>query len=170
MTPEERTFQRWAEYYGVECSVEAASALTAALVTRWIPVSERLPEPKINVLCWHQDYRAPHDPARADAWVGSWEECDGVWCFLDGFGTEIRTVTHWQPLPPAPTEAESQDRQKKSRWTLLTRTSPSGKSLFQCKVCKRVSATPDKNCTRINQHVPDCQEYWNAHHKEYPDD
>lgn len=89
----------------IAAEIRAAEIRAVAETTRWIPVSERLPEPRINVLCWHQDYRAPHDPARADAWVGSWEECDGVWCFLDGFGIEIRTVTHWQPLPPAPTEA-----------------------------------------------------------------
>jgi len=33
-----------------------------------------------------------------------------------------------------------------ARWSLLSETSPSGRSLFQCKNCKRVSATPDKDC------------------------
>ena len=32
------------------------------------------------------------------------------------------------------------------RWTLLPNTSPSGKMLFQCKYCGRITTTPDKTC------------------------
>lgn len=34
----------------------------------------------------------------------------------------------------------------KSRWIMISETSPSGKQLFFCQVCGRVSQTPDKNC------------------------
>jgi hypothetical protein len=37
----------------------------------------------------------------------------------------------------------------KSRWILLTETSNSGKQLFQCKVCGRISPIPDKDCKTI---------------------
>lgn len=33
-----------------------------------------------------------------------------------------------------------------SRWKILDRTSPSGKPLFECQNCGRVSPTPDKRC------------------------
>lgn len=33
-----------------------------------------------------------------------------------------------------------------TRWTLMDTTTPSGKRLFQCRTCKRESATPDKQC------------------------
>jgi hypothetical protein len=33
-----------------------------------------------------------------------------------------------------------------SRWVITGYTSPSGKILFRCGVCGRVSTTPDKNC------------------------
>lgn len=39
---------------------------------------------------------------------------------------------------------------RKARWTILDETSPSGKTLFVCKVCGRVSVTPDKNCRTIS--------------------
>lgn len=36
---------------------------------------------------------------------------------------------------------------RKSRWELMTETTPSGKSLFKCSSCGRVSVGPDKTCT-----------------------
>lgn len=35
-----------------------------------------------------------------------------------------------------------------SRWRLLDRTTPSGKLLYECTVCGRVTPTPDKTCLR----------------------
>lgn len=32
------------------------------------------------------------------------------------------------------------------RWVMLVATSPSGKTLFSCRCCGRVSPTPDKGC------------------------
>ena len=37
-------------------------------------------------------------------------------------------------------------KDSKARWTILNETSPSGKTLFCCKVCGRISVTPDKGC------------------------
>lgn len=37
----------------------------------------------------------------------------------------------------------------KSRWTMLNETSPSGKQLFCCRVCGRISITPDRGCKTI---------------------
>lgn len=33
-----------------------------------------------------------------------------------------------------------------SRWVRLTQTSPSGKAMFRCVRCRRMSAAPDDNC------------------------
>ena len=33
-----------------------------------------------------------------------------------------------------------------TRWTVLKEVSPSGKTLFKCNVCGRVSQTPEKSC------------------------
>ena len=68
--------------------------------TRWIPVSERLPED--------------------ETWVLIWEEGNGVgiakhilhmplWTTSDGYNIRDRNysrVTHWMPLPEAPKEDE----------------------------------------------------------------
>lgn len=37
-------------------------------------------------------------------------------------------------------------RPRRSRWTVLTKTSPSGKTMFCCSFCGRESVTPDKVC------------------------
>lgn len=37
---------------------------------------------------------------------------------------------------------------KKTRWTRLERTTPSGKQLFRCSDCGRESPTPDKRCPK----------------------
>ena len=59
-------------------------------IRRWIPVTERLPEPLVNVLALYGDGRMDID----------WVDHEG--CFLcenlyDG-------VTHWMPLPEPPEE------------------------------------------------------------------
>jgi hypothetical protein len=45
--------------------------------------------------------------------------------------------------------------ERTSRWDLLAKTSPSGKSLFRCNECGRESTTPDKTCP-ASMHV--CKE------------
>lgn len=37
-----------------------------------------------------------------------------------------------------------------SRWQVLKETSASGKTMFRCLICKRVSPTPDKNCPTMD--------------------
>ena len=36
-----------------------------------------------------------------------------------------------------------------SRWEYLEETSPSGKNLYRCVICGRISATPDKECKTL---------------------
>jgi hypothetical protein len=63
------------------------------LVPRWIPVSERLPEIRVSVLC------SSKEPPGEDAvWIGQREEYD--WFFPGA--NEMGTPTHWMPLPEPP--------------------------------------------------------------------
>lgn len=45
-----------------------------------------------------------------------------------------------------------------SRWIKLDETSPSGKTLFRCVICERVSPTPDKACRVIGDPHRRCDE------------
>lgn len=45
-----------------------------------------------------------------------------------------------------------------SRWIKLDETSPSGKTLFRCVVCERVSPTPDKRCKTFGNPDARCDE------------
>lgn len=64
---------------------------------KWIPVTERLPEPFVSVLAYvpseaplplvHESYIADHE-----RWV----------CILEGQFWQAGAVTHWMPMPEAP--------------------------------------------------------------------
>ena len=82
---------------------EVADHLIANGVTiqKWIPVSERLPEPFVSVLACipseaplpivHESYIADHDK-----WV----------CILTAERYKSGEVTHWMPLPPRPEDVK----------------------------------------------------------------
>ena len=57
---------------------------------RWIPVSERLPEERLKVLCYDNFYRRIGMGARWDNQSLVLDESDDC------------EVTHWMPLPPNP--------------------------------------------------------------------
>ena len=72
---------------------EAADAIEGLSKPRWIPVTERLPENGMRVLC----------ACRANIFcVLKWDGIDWVenptHVYMSGF------VTHWMPLPSAPTD------------------------------------------------------------------
>lgn len=54
------------------------------------------------------------------------------------------------------------EREKMSRWELIEATSPSGKMQFRCKVCDRISPTPDKLCNLFSGYRP-CREEWDLY-------
>lgn len=85
-------------------------AAVAAWEHRWIPVSERLPELRQNVLVsdgkgsgegWLDRYDW-HDPNREDVVYTSPQPRD-FWC-IPGCKVDEDHVTHWMPLPKGPEE------------------------------------------------------------------
>jgi hypothetical protein len=61
-------------------------------VVKWIPCSERLPEPETNVLIYSTlDKRI----MTAQIWLQGWNT-------LDDWGLRLQDVTHWMPLPAPP--------------------------------------------------------------------
>lgn len=64
---------------------------------RWIPVGERLPEPAHHVLVSESYW--------SDITIGIYFADRYEWQGENG--RELTAVTHWQPLPLSPTQAES---------------------------------------------------------------
>jgi hypothetical protein len=71
----------------------------------WIPVSERLPGGYVEVIAWtaygycfDATYQM-HDGGTDGRKAGRWYDNDDQ---------ELQAVTHWQPLPPAPTAKDEQ--------------------------------------------------------------
>lgn len=46
---------------------------------------------------------------------------------------------------------------RKRKWIEITRKSLSGKTLFVCLCCGRISPTPDKSCFSTGNNVPECE-------------
>jgi hypothetical protein len=67
----------------------------AALMPRWIPVSERLPEARDHVIVYAGFFQPFNEVSYIDA--------EGKWRFAYD-DTEVPIVTHWMPLPEPPKE------------------------------------------------------------------
>ena len=69
-------------------------------MSEWIPVSEQLPEDGSDVLAYLKDANNSRITA-ANYYKGTWQDCvmgGQLYLTKEGF------VTHWMPLPSAPTE------------------------------------------------------------------
>jgi hypothetical protein len=73
---------------------------------KWIPVSERLPEPDIDVLCYLQ-FGSSHRIAVAGLFpiemgAGLRSGIRSEWLEFSNPDSALVTVTHWKPLPQPP--------------------------------------------------------------------
>ncbi|HIE9431141.1 TPA: DUF551 domain-containing protein [Klebsiella pneumoniae] len=104
----------WMRQHIIDSTLAAAQHDTPALnsvqsvVTvpgKWIPVSERMPEVGVKVLCFPAEDEPIHAVFNGQLWLqdvswsGSEEPIDNVIPV---------TVTHWMPLPAAPQEVNSE--------------------------------------------------------------
>lgn len=76
------------------------------IITRWIPVSERMPEREYVLAA---DFSGKHySPCQPNTQVGIYADWfdDGnpTWDDGDGNDLHLKQVTHWMPLPAAPQE------------------------------------------------------------------
>ena len=101
------------KHYHPECKSEQfgkiadhliANGVTIAKDTnvpsKWIPVSERLPEEgkEVLTLCWHHESWQPHVCYLSINFKGRWiTSIAGQW---------MMNVSHWMPLPQPPKEGE----------------------------------------------------------------
>lgn len=94
-----KTYEATEEAYknGYEQGKKDALAKDNNVPSKWIPVTERLPEKDADVLCC----RGNHIGALRDVYTykgdGKWEDSYGFWNY-----TDIEGITHWMPLPEPP--------------------------------------------------------------------
>ncbi|KAB1813098.1 DUF551 domain-containing protein [Klebsiella pneumoniae] len=74
-----------------------------SVADRWIPVSERMPEVGVKVLCFPAEDEPIHAVFNGQLWLQdiSWSNSDEP---IDNVIT--CNVTHWMPLPAAPQEVK----------------------------------------------------------------
>lgn len=95
-----------AQYVNTECYTPlcqeahrmAVAALREQEELRWIPVTERLPEPWKDVLVYSR-----YDFCETAVYIG----VPGKWRVTWNHGMlDVDSVTHWMPLPEPPKEVE----------------------------------------------------------------
>lgn len=71
----------------------------------WIPCSEKLPEPEIDVLVYYP--RWYNDMFSQSGIVVSQLMSDGLtWDICGEFNPGLHSITHWMPLPEKPKEGD----------------------------------------------------------------
>lgn len=68
-------------------AIEALKKETGATVQEWIPVKDRLPEPKEKAICLNRD---------GEMMIGTYTE----WGWM--FPCYFKSPTHWMPMPQLP--------------------------------------------------------------------
>ena len=82
------------------CARYAEEIAVAQERTRWIPVTERLPENFQKVLCWGEYFRYGDFNAMFADYAFGWQ-INGSWGGEVSNGTKARALA-WMPLPEAP--------------------------------------------------------------------
>ncbi len=91
-----------AEPYVVEALNMAIKALEQ---TRWIPVSERLPDTDDEVLCWYEYYHWSQRKVLPEYGLGRYLRETSAWFGEVANGKDVRVIA-WMPLPKPYKERE----------------------------------------------------------------
>jgi hypothetical protein len=75
-------------------------------VSRWIPVSERLPDTDDKVLCWYEYYHWSRGKVLPEYGLGRYFKETKAWFGEVAHGVDVRVIA-WMPLPK-PYKAESE--------------------------------------------------------------
>lgn len=85
------------QYPGSMASILIENGVTFAtnnnVGSKWIPVTERLPEADKMVLCLEKS---------GDCWLAMWNHCDDQMWSDGDYWYSKNGVTHWMPLPEPP--------------------------------------------------------------------
>lgn len=73
-------------------------AIKALEQTRWIPVSEELPDTDDKVLCWYEYYHWSKEKVLPEYGVGCYCKETEAWLGEVANGRDVRVIA-WQPLP-----------------------------------------------------------------------
>lgn len=74
------------------------------LKSRWIPVSERLPEFRMQVLAYERGRKYPRIMAREKSSSDLWSWANRTLGGFVGYVDDVSNITHWMPLPEPPAE------------------------------------------------------------------
>ena len=85
------------------------TVIEAAEETRWIPVTERLPDTDDEVLCWYEYYHWSRGKVLPEYGLGHYLGSTSTWCGEVANGKDVRVIA-WMPLPQ-PYKAEGSDEE-----------------------------------------------------------
>lgn len=78
------------------------SAISLLYAQRWIPVGERMPDSRVNLLM--HVLGSDGDWNICEGWY--WGDRPDDWAYADARSIPEGCVTHWRPLPPPPEKGE----------------------------------------------------------------
>jgi hypothetical protein len=73
--------------------------------TRWIPVSERLPDTDDEFLCWYKYYHWSKEKVLPEYGLGCYLQNTQAWCGEVAQGKDVEVIA-WMPLPEPYKESE----------------------------------------------------------------
>lgn len=96
----------WDMYTPLVVDVEDIEELPSVTPqSRWIPVSERLPDTDDEVLCWYEYYHWSQEKVLPEYGIGCYYKETSAWYGEVASGRDVRVIA-WMPLPQAYSEVK----------------------------------------------------------------